>query len=397
MSDLSDETAMTPVADPAPATRRALRMIRLDTDGEGTLQVRLYRTLRSAIARGLFALGTRLPSSRAMAHDLGISRNTVTATLDELIADGWIEARWGSGVYVLSERRAHPADASSDPLPDGPDIIPFDIYAPGLDFFPLDAWRRIQARRWSTMSPADLRDGAGAGYSALRRTIADHMWVARGVSCTPDQVIVTHSVTEGVDLVLRRLTRPGDEIWVENPGLLGYHHMFRAAGRRPVAVPVDGDGLDVRTARALSPNARAAVVSPQSQFPTCVTLSEERRSELLAWARENEAWIIEDDYDSEFRLDEGQPVPLAARAGVDRVIYAYSFSKALFPGLRVAFLVLPPGVSAPVIDLLRHTEGYPACRVRWCCETLSRKAGWIPTSGPAGPRSGSGARLCTSR
>lgn len=358
-------------------TRRALRTIRLESDGEGTLQVKLYRTLRSAIAHGAFAPGTRLPSSRAISQDLGVSRNTVTAALDELIADGWVEARRGSGVYVLHERLLEQPEVRAAPA-DGPLNLPFEVGPPGLDLFPLDVWRRIQERRWSAMPSSDLREGASAGYSALRQTIANHMWIARGVPCTADQIIVTQSVRTGLDLVLRSLTRPCDEVWLESPGFFGFPPLVQAAGRRPVFIPVDAEGLDVAKGRALSPNARLAVVTAQSQMPTCVRMSEERRTALLAWAAETDAWIVEDDYEAEFRFDDGQSPPLAAHPQAQRVIYAHSFNKTLFPALRIGFLVVPPGLAKHFIEVRQSTDGHPSVTDQMVLRDFM-EAGWLDT------------------
>jgi GntR family transcriptional regulator/MocR family aminotransferase len=312
-----------------------------------------------------------------MAQDLGVSRNTVTATLDELIADGWVEARRGSGVYVLHETRAEQPEAVDAPT-DEPFTRPFEIDPPGLDIFPLEAWRRIQARRWADMPRMDLREGASAGYSGLRRTIADHVWVAHGVSCTPEQIIVTQGARSGLDLVLRCLTEPGDDVWLEKPGYFGFRSIMDAAGRRPVYAPVDAEGLDVAAARALSPGARLAVVTPQSQMPTCMRMSEERRQALLDWAAETGGWIFEDDYDAEFRFDKGRALPLAGQPGADRVIYAHSFNKTLFPALRIGFLVVPPGLTDLFVEKRRHADGYPSVPDQMVLRDFI-EAGWLDT------------------
>jgi GntR family transcriptional regulator/MocR family aminotransferase len=294
-----------------------------------------------------------------MARDLELSRNTVTAALDELIAEGWAEARRGSGVYVLQDKRERKRETADEPA-DGPMTLPFDVGPPGLDMFPIDAWRRIQARRWAAMPPADLREGASAGFSDLRTTIANHAWVAHGVPCTPDQVIVTQGVRSGLDLVLRCLTRAGDQVWLETPGYFGFRALVEGAGRRAVDVPVDSRGLDVGAGRVMAPNAPLAVVTPQVQMPTCIRLDDDRRQELLTWASENGSWIFEDDYDAEFRFDEDPRPPLAAYPGAERVIYAHSFNKTLFPALRIGFLILPPGLTALFIAKRKHADGYPS-------------------------------------
>lgn len=363
----------------AASTRRALRTIRLDPDGEGTLQARLYRTLRSLIARGLLAAGARLPSSRALAEDLRISRNTVTATLDQLAADGWVETRRGSGVYVSEVDVASTAvTAESFVLHDGPDMLPFDVGPPGLDFFPLDAWRRIQARRWASMPRSALREGASAGYSGLRRTIAEHMWIARGLPCSPDQVFITQSVRSGLDLAFRVLAKPGDEVWIEDPGYFGSRALVEAGHLRAVPVNVDEEGLDVSAGRLAAPHARLAVVTPQCQFPTGGSLSKARRAALLDWASETDAWVIEDDYDAEFRFDPEPSVPLTTEPGGERVIYAHSFNKSLFPALRMGFLIVPTSLVEAFSALRGRLDGYPSVPNQMVLRDFIEE-GWLDT------------------
>lgn len=363
----------------SPGVRRALRSIRLDPLGEGTLQVKLYRTIRSLIARGVLVSGARLPSSRVLSLDLGISRNTVTATLDQLAADGWVSARRGSGVFVSAVGPSQGEVPGDRPAPtDAPEILPFDVGPPGLDIFPLDAWRRVQARRWSTMSRASLREGHSAGFSELRKSIADHMWIARGVPCSPDQVIVTHSVEGGIDLVIRALTKPGDEVWIENPGYFGSRFQLGAAGLQLAMIPVDGEGLDVAAGERVAPAARFALVTPQCQFPTCVSLSPQRRADLLAWAHRAGSWIVEDDYDAEFRFDQSLPTPLIAQAGGDRVIYANSFNKVLFPALRVGYLIVPPDLADTFARVRRYVDGHPAVPNQMVLRDFIEE-GWLDT------------------
>ncbi|MBU1538166.1 MAG: PLP-dependent aminotransferase family protein [Alphaproteobacteria bacterium] len=354
-------------------------MIRLDPAGEGTLQARLYRTLRFYIARGILAAGARLPASRVLSEDLGISRNTVTATLEQLAADGWVEARRGSGVYV--SRVVVPGEHKATHhavLRDGPDMLPFDVGPPGLDFFPLDAWRRIQARRWGAMSRSAMREGASAGYSELRRTIAEHMWIARGLPCTPDQVFITQSIRTGLDLVLRALAKPGDDVWIEDPGYFGSKALIEAAHLRPIPVPVDEQGLDVAAGRLASPGARMALVTPQCQFPTCVSLSTSRRTALLEWAKQANAWIFEDDYDAEYRFDQEASLPLAAEPGGERVIYAHSFNKSLFPALRMGFLIVPTALVETLALLRSRIDGYPSVPNQMVlCDFIEE--GWLDT------------------
>ncbi|HEV7372434.1 PLP-dependent aminotransferase family protein [Arenibaculum sp.] len=341
----------------------------------------IYRRLRDAVLSGALLPGARLPSSRSLARELGVSRNTVVTALDELVAEGYLEPRVGSGTYVaaaLPENLLHTPPASapaSSPasLPAGPPptparprswepdpILPFRAGVPALDRFPLAVWRRLQARRWRSLGSAELHYGSPAGWKPLREAVAGYLRTARGVRCDAEQVMIVSSCQAAIDLAARLLLQPGERAWVEEPGYLGAVEALRSRGAVPVPVPVDAEGLDVAAGRALAPDARLAYVTPSCQYPLGVTLGLRRRLELLAWAAEAGAWILEDDYDSEYRYA-GRPLAALQgldRPGAERVIYLGTFSKVMFPALRIAYAVLPHQLAEPFARLRRYVDDH---------------------------------------
>jgi GntR family transcriptional regulator/MocR family aminotransferase len=222
----------------------------------------------------------------------------------------------------------------------------FRTGVPALDAFPWALWARLTARRLRTSAPSLADYGMPAGYAPLRAAIAAHVGAARGAACAPEQVIVTSGAQQGLELAARLLLDPGDAAWIEDPGYLGARAALASAGARLVPVPLDAEGIDVAEGRRRAPAARLAYVTPSHQYPTGVTMSAARRMALLRWARDAGAWIVEDDYDSEYRYASR---PLASLQGLahdvgdaGRVLYVGTFSKTLFPGLRLGYLVVPP-------------------------------------------------------
>jgi GntR family transcriptional regulator/MocR family aminotransferase len=218
--------------------------------------------------------------------------------------------------------------------------VPFRVGVPALDQVPSRLWSRLASRRWRRQPLLDY--GEPGGFSPLREAIADYVRLARGVRCQTEQVIVTNGSQQGVDLAARMLLDPGDAVWMEDPGYIGARTALQASGARLVPLPVDRDGLVVEEGERVAPRARLVYASPSHQFPIGVTMSASRRLALLRWAAQAGAWVLEDDYDSEFRYDAR---PLASLQGMDedgRVIYVGTFSKTLFPAVRLGYLIVPP-------------------------------------------------------
>ncbi|MEO8562496.1 MAG: PLP-dependent aminotransferase family protein [bacterium] len=352
------------------------------------LHRQVYSRIRSSILDGGIGPGERLPSTRTLAADLGMSRITVESAFSQLCSEGYLVRRVGAGSYVadvlptlMASSRRGPARASAqagarrtrgsgalsargqaiaraalDAEPVG--VRPFQPCMPALDVFPQATWARLLSRRARRGSEL-LAYGEQAGYRPLRQAVAAYLNASRGVRCGWEQIIILSGAQQGVDLSARLLLDAGDHVWHEEPGYLGARSAFLAAGAHIVPVPVDTDGLDVEAGIAASPHARLAYVTPSHQFPLGHTMSLARRLALLAWADRANAWIIEDDYDSEFRYV-GRPI--AATQGLDasgRVIYIGTFNKVMFPSLRLAYLVAPPDLVDGFIAARALGDGHP--------------------------------------
>jgi GntR family transcriptional regulator/MocR family aminotransferase len=347
---------------------RAL-LVRIDPKARASLQQQIYDGLRRAIVDGVLAPGARVPSSRALAQDLGVSRTTTLLALEQLLSEAYLAAHHGSGTFVARElpddrpdRRAptgtplrHPplsrrgaAIAAVPPTATRPSTRrPFQIGVPAVDLFPTQLWTRIVSRRMASIKAAELDYGKVAGHPPLREAIAEYVSSSRGTRCTAEQVHVTTGAQSALGLACTMLLDAGDRAWMEEPGYPGARSALTAAGARMVGVPVDQDGLDVAAGIRKARDARMAIVTPSHQFPLGVPMSLPRRQALLAWASAARAWVVEDDYDSEFRY--GAP-PLPCLHGLDpdgRVVYVGSFAKNLFPALRLGFLILPPDLEHP--------------------------------------------------
>jgi GntR family transcriptional regulator / MocR family aminotransferase len=347
------------------------------------LQVQIYAGIRRAILDGIVPSGTRLPSSRDLAADLGVSRTTTVLAFDQLVAEGYLTGRAGSGTFVARDlpderlrqpvagsrggRRHPPLSRRGVALAATPPTTfkitgaprPFRIGTPALDCFPIQVWNRLAARRAKALTLAQLDYGHAAGVPALREAIADHVRRARGTSCAADQVIVVRGAQHGLEMICRLLLDPGDAAWMEEPGYPGARGALVAAGARIRPIPVDEQGLRVDAGAQRAADARLAYVTPSHQFPLGVPMSLPRRLALLAWARTARAWIIEDDYDSEFRYG-ARPIPSLHGLDVDdRVIYVGSFSKTLFPALRLGFLIVPADLRDAVVSARRADDIHP--------------------------------------
>ena len=346
----------------------SLAALELEPAAATPLYRQLYDQMRDAILSRRLAAGARLPPTRALAEELGVSRNTIVSAFEQLTAEGYVEGRVGSGTYVaaalpdealrvpppsrlaasprrpggLSKRGLAIAASTIVASPQDSKPRPFRPGLPALDAFPLDIWARLHARHWRYADRNLLAYGDSAGYAPLREAIAEYLGASRGVRCTAEQVLMVAGSQQAVDLAARLLLDAGDAAWVEDPGYPDARHALAGAGARLVPVPVDAEGLDVRAAVARAPKPRMVYVSPSHQFPLGVTMSLARRLALLDFAQRTGAWILEDDYDSEYRYT-GRP--LAALQGLDsggRVIYIGTFSEVMFPSLRLGYVVVPP-------------------------------------------------------
>src|SRR6266581_3397460 len=364
-------------------------MIVLDTTSSIPLYRQLYDRLRLAILTGQLATGTRLPATRTLAGQLGVSRNTVYIAYQQLLAEGYIDSKVGHGTSVarvtpetlltlpptsqvrrfaqddtsrsrVSQRGMHMARLPALPrpqVPSEPGRPPaFRAGVPALDLFPYQVWAQMVTRRVRHSLPEASDNQDPAGYRPLREAIAAHIGVTRGVRCTADQVIIVSGAQAALDLAARILLDPGDMAWIEDPGYPGARGALGGAGAQLVPIPVKADGLDVREGRARCPRARLVYVTPSHQFPLGVTMSLAQRLALLEWANEADAWILEDDYDSEYRFS-GRP--LEALQGLDRtnrVMYLGTFSKVLFLALRLGYLVVPPDLTATFVAVREFVD-----------------------------------------
>ena len=385
--------ALRRVADAAPLH------VPLDFAARDPLHRQIYEGVRSGILAGRFAAGMRLPSTRVLASELGVARNTVVFAFDQLCAEGYLIARRGGGtrvratmpdslISVTVARRAPRAERSgvarisraSPPLPErwtqvlarDPELgmshdvmsMPFTLGMPAVDVFPSALWARITARRWRK-GAVFLGHAATAGDEALRNAIAAYVTSARGVRCTPDQILIVSGAQQALDLAARVLVEPGDDVWMEDPGYAGARAALAGAGARVTPVPVDDEGMNIALAEHRAPGARLAYVTPSHQFPLGTVMSASRRLALLTWAHRVGGWVLEDDYDSEFRYS-GRPIPCLQgldmeRGGSGRVLYVGTFSKSLFPALRLGYLLSPPALVGTFRTIMsRFLQGVPS-------------------------------------
>jgi GntR family transcriptional regulator/MocR family aminotransferase len=342
----------------------------LDRPSNIPLYRQIYNTLQKAVLSGQLIPGTRLPATRALADQLGVSRNCIISAFEQLFAEGYIEKRVGAGTYVSSQLPdgliRHQPHAALTAQPDTRPRIAgrqelltiaeplrtvdqsryesrmFQPGLPAIDAFPTKLWQRLLARRWRDTPSTLLMYGEPAGYQPLREAIAAYLGAARGVRCHVEQILIVDGSQQALDLAARVLLNPGDSVWIEDPGYIGAKSALLGSRAQLVYVPVDDQGLDVVAGIAQCADARLVYASPSHQYPLGVVMSLKRRLALLEWANRHNAWVLEDDYDSEYRY---RGAPLASLQGLDtenRVIYLGTFSKVLFPSLRLGYMVVPP-------------------------------------------------------
>ncbi|MGY2289957.1 MocR-like pyridoxine biosynthesis transcription factor PdxR [Pseudomonas sp. SDO528_S397] len=355
----------------------------IELDRRQGLTRQLYEALRQRVLDGRLASGTRLPASRDLATALSISRNSVVRAYDQLYAEGFIEGRVGDGTYVahlpaagklstkvstgfstglstaLSTFAANPEGSSPGevihspalgrvqnhhlPLPPSGPPRAFRVGVPAFDLFPFDVWAKLNAAFWRNPDLGQLCYGDPAGDERLRGLIAAYLRSSRGLQCSAEQIVITSGAQQAISLCAQLLVAPGDGVAIENPGYRAAGHAFAIAGARLHGVAVDNEGIDCHAMNALGP-CRLAYVTPSHQYPLGVVMSLARRLELLAWAERTGGWIVEDDYDGEYRYSGAPLAPLAALDRSGRVLYVGTFGKVAFPALRLGYLVLPPGL-----------------------------------------------------
>ncbi|MBY8969845.1 PLP-dependent aminotransferase family protein [Pseudomonas sp. P867] len=371
----------------------------IELDRRQGLTRQLYDALRQRVLDGRLVSGTRLPATRDMAAALSISRNSVVRAYDQLYAEGFIESRVGDGTYVsqlptakklstklstgfstglptaLSTNRLDNAHTQASEVihsggldrvrhnhlvqpPCGPPRA-FRVGVPAFDLFPFEVWAKLNGAFWRKPDLAQLCYGDPAGDERLRGLIAAYLRTARGLQCTTEQIVITSGAQQAISLCAQLLVEPGDCVAVENPGYRAAGHAFALAGGRLKGVPVDGDGIDCEVLNRLK-DCRVTYVTPSHQYPLGVVMSLARRLQLLAWAERTGGWIVEDDYDGEYRYTGAPLSPLAALDRSGRVLYVGTFGKVAFPALRLGYLVLPPGLveafaQRRAVDM-RHSE-----------------------------------------
>ena len=358
--------------------------IAVDRSAGKPLYQQICDGFRDAIVERRLTAGQRLPSTRALARDLRISRIPVLQAFDQLLSEGYFESRTGSGTFVSntlpeqvrSPKRPVAGTHAVRPVPRAvgrrADLLlrstpepwikgfgAFRVSEPALDHFPFKIWSRLVARHSRGTRRDALKYGSPLGDLAFRQALAAYLRTARAVRCEPEQIMVVSGSQQALEITARALLDPRQPVWIEEPGYRGARDALTMAGARLVHVPVDDEGLDVAAGIRMCRRARAAYVTPSHQYPLGATMSASRRLQLLDWAQANGSWIVEDDYDSEYRY-ESQPI--AALQGIDRdarVVYVGTFSKVLFPALRVGYLVIPSDLVGRFAAVRMAMDIYP--------------------------------------
>ena len=375
--------AADPVSAPATALPADFVRQRFQPGSAQPNQRQLYLILKDGVRSHRLPAGLRLPPTREMARALGIARNTVVHAYQQLALEGFVTGSVGRGTFVadVGARAPHPPrHQARAALPRGANVPAhardgarlssrgqavldhaaagaqqWGAFMPGVPevrHFPVATWLRLHARAWRSAAPEDFSYATGAGAPELRAAVAAYVKTTRGVRCDAGQVVITSGTQQSLTLVAQLLADPGERAWVEDPGSWGARSVLRACGLQLVPVPLDAQGLAPGPELRHAPPPRLVFVSPSHQYPTGVLMSHARRIQLLRYAAASGAWIVEDDYDSEFRYGT-QPLPaLQGLDEHDRVVYLGTFSKTLFPSLRIAYLIVPPALVQPLTRAL---------------------------------------------
>lgn len=318
----------------------------LDPGSSEPIYRQLYWRFREAIANGVLGPGERVPAARALAKELGLARGTIDAAYSLLTSEGYLQARGQAGTIVTPDIPIQPTAAirtpdSSPSVRHQPETLPFQMGLPALDAFPKKVWAQIGARCVRSTRAQDMANPSAHGLQSLRTAIATYLQVSRGIACSPAQIFITAGYRDTLSLIAHALLKAGDRVLIEDPGYPPTRQLLEHLHIQTLALPVDHDGLQLPAQGSDALQAQAAVVTPAHQSPLCVSLSLPRRLELLGWASRQQAWIIEDDYDGEYRYV-SRPLPALKSLDRDgRVLYSGTFSKVLFPGLRLAYAVVP--------------------------------------------------------
>ncbi|MGR3722550.1 MocR-like pyridoxine biosynthesis transcription factor PdxR [Abyssibius alkaniclasticus] len=355
-----------------------LSTILVDRGTDIPIPVQIATEIREMILSRVLAAGQRLPSSRALAHDMGVARSSVVQAMETLVFEGFVTSRTGDGSYVSSDikllqdrgpqrRKPEAGKGQNTPLPRlsarGRDIMAlayemrpnlvraFTTAVPALDAFPTRLWSRLTSRFLRNSDTAHMVYGPAEGHAPLRAAIAQHLRLGRGLNADPGRIFIVNGAQMAVQLCAMVLADPGDMAVFEDPGGIGPRNALKSQGLCTIPVPIDAEGLDVARARAAAPDARLVLVTPSHQHPTSVIMSLRRRLELLAYAKAAGAWILEDDYDGELRYSGVLQPSLASIDADGSVIYIGSFAKTLFPSLRLGFVVVPDAL----VDVFRLT------------------------------------------
>ncbi|HEX3464662.1 MAG TPA: PLP-dependent aminotransferase family protein [Candidatus Elarobacter sp.] len=360
----------------APSHLDLLAEVRIDPRSPLPKHRQLYEALRRAIAEGRLRADDELPSTRELARELAVSRNTAIAAYEMLVAEGYIISRGGAGTFVAKNAvqvlppprpsvEPRPLSAMADmfrvsrlPLPPGPSK-PFRPSSPAIDAFPYGPWSQLAARVLRGDVHGWMSDGSPVGLRSLRRAIARHLHAFRSSPCDPDQIIVTSGASSALFLCSMVLLDPNDAVWVEDPGYQRARLAFRTRTERIIPVPLDEAGIDIQTGIALSPRPRLIYTTPTHQWPLGIVMPPVRKRALIEFAAERGAWIVEDDYDGDLRFERRTYAALCGLDDSERTIHVGTFTKSLTPGLRIGYLVVPPDLVDAFVAAQQVVSRYP--------------------------------------